>query len=102
VRVVDDEHERSLLGQGGAQPQHAVGDRHGGVGGGQRAVAQQGAGGGGRPLEQARPPLVGCLAQRSFQQRPHHAVAEMALERAGCGTAHAAAGEGRLVGGVVE
>ena len=102
VRVVDHEHERRLVGQGRAQPQHAVGDRHGGVGAGHRPVAQQGAGRGRRPLEQARPPLVGPVAQRSFQQRAHHPEAEMALERARRGAAHAAAGPGRLLRGVLE
>jgi hypothetical protein len=102
LRVVDDEHERRVLGQGGAQPQHAVGDRRGGVGAGERPIEQQGAGGGGRPVEQARPSFVRCVAQRSFQQRAHHSEGEMALEPAGCGTAHAPAGLGRLLRGVLE
>ena len=102
MRVVHDEDERRVVGQGRAQPQHAVGDGHGGVGAGHGSVEEQGAGRGGRPFEQARALLVRRLAQRSLQQRAHHAEPEVALERARSGPAHAAAGLGRLLHGVLE
>ena len=77
-------------------------DRHGGVRAGRRALEQQGAGRGGRPLDQALALLSGCVAQWPFQQRAHHAESEVALERAGRGPAHAAAGLRRLARGVLE
>jgi hypothetical protein len=102
VRVVDDEHERRVVGQRRAQPQHAVGDRHGGVRAGHRPVEQQGAGRGGRAVEQARALLGRYVAQRPLQERAHDAESEVALERAGRGAAHATAGAGGLLRGVLE
>ena len=71
LRVVDDERQRSPVGDGRAQPQHAVGEEHGGVAAGDGAVEEQRARGRSGPVEQLRALLAGGLAQRRLQQGAH-------------------------------
>jgi hypothetical protein len=102
LRVVDHERERALLGEGRAQPQHAVGDQHRRVCAGDVPPKQQRAGQGRGPVDQLRALGVGLLAQRGLEQRAHDAEGEVALQGARLGAAHETAGLGGGQGGVLQ
>jgi hypothetical protein len=83
VQVVDDEQQRPALGEVGRQPEQAVQDREGGLGGrrpvGRRGVEERRGERGG-----ARQQLVLRAAARrqhgGLEQLAHHAVGELVLE----------------------
>ena len=102
LRVVDHERDRTLVGERRAQPEDAVRDRHRGVVAGHAPVEQQLARGVRGAVEQLVALDLRRVAQRAFEQRPHHAEREVTFERSRGRAAHEATGRAGQVDGVVE